>query len=130
MDEELRDLFEALKFDENGLIPCVVQDHETKEVLMLAYMNKDALIRTLSTKKAHYYSRSRKKIWLKGEESGHHQTVMGVYIDCDGDALLLSVKQEVAACHTGYYSCFFRSYDDGLRIVGKKVFDEKEVYKK
>lgn len=130
MEGKYGDLFEVLKFGENGLLPCIVQDEKTKEVLMLAYMNREALEKTLETGKAHYYSRSRKRIWLKGEESGHFQTVKGIYVDCDGDAILIVVKQEVAACHTGYYSCFFRAFDDGLKIVGKKVFDEKEVYRK
>lgn len=96
-----------LKFDERGLIPVIAQDAETKEVLMLAYANEEAVRRTLETGMAHYYSRSRKKLWMKGEESGNVQEVVEVRVDCDGDALLYIVRQKGVACHTGEYSCFF-----------------------
>jgi len=92
----------------NGLVPVVVQDANTKQVLMLAYANREALMKTLETGFAHYYSRSRKKLWKKGETSGNVQRIKGVYLDCDGDALLYVVEQEGVACHTGEYSCFFR----------------------
>ncbi len=117
-----------IKWDERGLVPVVVQDFKTKDVLMVAYMNSEALDLTLKTKKAHYYSRSRKKIWLKGETSGHTQEVRGVYLDCDNDTILITVDQRVAACHTGYWSCFYRIWENGWKIVGKKIFDEKQVY--
>ncbi|MCX7858053.1 MAG: phosphoribosyl-AMP cyclohydrolase [Deltaproteobacteria bacterium] len=129
-EDKINELTEIIKWDEKGLVPCVVQDSKTNEVLMLAYMNKEALTKTIVTKKAHYYSRSRQKIWLKGEESGHNQIVKNIYIDCDGDTILLVVDQNVGACHTGYYSCFYRLFDNGLKIVGRKVFEESEVYKK
>lgn len=96
-----------LKFDENGLIPTIVQDVNTKEVLMLAYMNKESMKKTLIDKKACYFSRSREELWVKGETSGNTQDVVGFYYDCDKDSILLLVKQKGVACHTGNYSCFF-----------------------
>ncbi len=98
-----------IKFDDRGLVPAVAQDFSTREVLMLAYMNREALEKTLSTGRAHYYSRSRKKLWLKGETSGNFQFVKGVFYDCDGDTILLVVDQKGPACHTGERTCFFRS---------------------
>ncbi|NOY11408.1 MAG: phosphoribosyl-AMP cyclohydrolase [Archaeoglobi archaeon] len=100
-----------LKFDERGLIPVIAQDAETKEVLMLAYANAEAVRKTLETGKAHYYSRSRKRLWMKGEESGNVQEVVEIRVDCDGDALLYVVRQNGVACHTGNYSCFFRKLE-------------------
>ncbi len=99
---------ESLKFDEKGLIPVIAQDAETKEVLMLAYANKEAVAKTIESGYAHYWSRSRKKLWMKGETSGNVQEVVEVRVDCDGDALLYIVKQRGNACHTGNYSCFYR----------------------
>ena len=115
-----------------GLIPAIAQDADTGEVLMLAWMNRDAYEETVRTGHAVYFSRSRKKLWRKGEESGHVQQVLGIYIDCDADAVLLKVRQiGGAACHEGYKSCFFRKLDDGeLTIVGNRVFDPKSVYAK
>ena len=98
---------ETLKFDEKGLIPAVIQDVDTKEVLMVAYMNKESIKETLNTKKACYFSRSRQKLWTKGETSGNIQEVKGFYYDCDKDTILLNVKQKGVACHSGNYSCFF-----------------------
>jgi phosphoribosyl-AMP cyclohydrolase len=95
---------------------------------MVAYMNEEAFDLTLKTSKSHYYSRSRKKIWLKGEESGHIQEIKSVFIDCDNDTILIMVDQKVAACHTGFRSCFYRIWDKGWKVVGKKIFDEKKVY--
>jgi phosphoribosyl-AMP cyclohydrolase len=112
----------------NGLLPVIVQDAGTLEVLMFAYMNEEAFGLTLQTGLAHYYSRSRRKLWKKGEESGHFQHVKEVRIDCDADCLLLLVKQDTAACHTGYVSCFYRDVDG--HIVGKKAFDPDAVYGK
>ena len=111
---------------ENGLIPAIVQDAETKEVLMFAYMNEEALRLTLETQIAHYWSRSRQSLWKKGETSGHFQNVLEIRFDCDADALLLFVRQTGGACHTGYRSCFYQTVDG--KIVGEKVFDEKDVY--
>lgn len=119
---------DGLKWDEKGLMPAVVQDANTMEVLMVAYMNNEALDLTIRTKKTHFYSRSRQKLWLKGESSGHTQEVKDIRIDCDNDTILLLVDQKVAACHTGYFSCFYRAWADEWKIVGKKVFNEKDVY--
>jgi phosphoribosyl-AMP cyclohydrolase len=115
-----------------GLIPAVAQDADTGEVLMLAWMNRDAYEETVRTGRACYFSRSRGKLWRKGEESGHVQEVRGIYLDCDADTVLLKVHQVGgAACHEGYKSCFFRQVDgDRLRVVGERVFDPKQVYRK
>jgi phosphoribosyl-AMP cyclohydrolase len=115
------EMFRDVKFDEKGLVPVIVQDAETKEVLMLAYANQDALKLTLQTGKAHYWSRSRGKIWMKGETSGNFQNVIEVRIDCDGDTLLYIVRQKGVACHTGSYSCFFRKLGES-----RKPGDEAE----
>jgi phosphoribosyl-AMP cyclohydrolase len=114
-----------------GLVPAVVQDYETGEVLMLAYMNRESWLKTLETGKAHYWSRSRDCLWLKGETSGHFQIVREVRIDCDEDTVLLRVDQlGGAACHTGHRSCFYRSMVDGdFVVVAEKVFNSEEVYK-
>ncbi|MDR2943849.1 MAG: phosphoribosyl-AMP cyclohydrolase [Methanosarcinales archaeon] len=110
----------------NGLIPAIVQDAASNEVLMFAYMNEEALKLTLETRLAHYWSRSRQSLWKKGETSGHFQHVSQIYFDCDADCLLLKVDQIGGACHNGYRSCFYRTVDG--KIAGEKVFDEKEVY--
>jgi phosphoribosyl-AMP cyclohydrolase len=114
----------------NGLVPAIVQDWKTGEVLMVAYMNGESWAKTRETGKACFWSRSRKKLWLKGETSGNVQIVKEVFLDCDNDALLLKVEQiGGAACHTGYRSCFYRRVADGrLETVGERVFDPKEVY--
>ena len=116
----------------DGLLPAIAQDAETGEVLMLAYMNRESYAETLRTGQAVYYSRSRQKLWRKGEESGHVQRVRAVYVDCDRDTILLRVEQlGGAACHEGYKSCFFRQVTpEGLRIVAQRVFDPKTVYRK
>ena len=111
----------------DGLIPAIAQDYATGEVLMLAYVNDEALAKTRETGKAHYWSRSRKKLWLKGETSGNFQVVKEIRIDCDSDAILLLVEQKGGACHTGYRSCFYRTVDG--EIVGKKIFEPKDVYR-
>lgn len=102
----------SLDFEKgNGLIPVVIQDEESKEVLMLAYMNEESLKKTIETKKATYFSRSRNELWVKGETSGHYQYVSDIRVDCDEDTILLLVKQVGAACHTGHYSCFYRNIE-------------------
>jgi phosphoribosyl-AMP cyclohydrolase len=115
-----------------GLIPAIAQDADTGQVLMLAWMNQEAYEETVRTGRAVYYSRSRGKLWRKGEESGNVQEVREIYIDCDADTILLKVHQiGAAACHEGYASCFFRKVDgDDLRVIGERVFDPKTVYKK
>jgi len=126
------DLLNSLKLDSAGLIPAIIQDAASGEVLMVAWMNADALRRTLETGEAHYWSRSRKKLWRKGEESGNVQRVREVRTDCDKDTLLLRVEQVGgAACHTGYRSCFSWVLRDGAWVEdGVKVFDPKERYRK
>jgi phosphoribosyl-AMP cyclohydrolase len=116
----------------DGLVPAIAQDAQSGEVLMMAYMNRASYEETLKTGRAVYYSRSRKRLWRKGEESGNVQLVKALYVDCDVDTILLSVEQiGGAACHEGYKSCFFRRVTpDGLEIVGQRVFDPAEVYKK
>ncbi|MDR0611829.1 MAG: phosphoribosyl-AMP cyclohydrolase [Planctomycetaceae bacterium] len=113
-----------------NLVPVVTQDAATGEVLMMAYMNEEAYNETLKTGNAVYFSRSRNKLWRKGEESGHVQKVSSVFLDCDADTILLKVEQiGNAACHEGYKTCFFREITpDGFKIVGERIFDPKEVY--
>jgi phosphoribosyl-AMP cyclohydrolase len=123
----------ALDFEKvGGLIPAIVQDAATGEVLMLAYMNRQAWQATLETGKATFFSRSRQKLWIKGESSGHQQLVREIRIDCDGDAVVLKVRQlGGAACHHGYRSCFYRHIADGeVRVDAEPVFDPKKVYVK
>jgi phosphoribosyl-AMP cyclohydrolase len=124
---------EGLKFDSNGLIPAIIQDHATGQILMFAFMNQLSVDKTIETGFCHYWSRSRNKLWLKGESSGHTQKVHSIRTDCDKDVLLFSVTQNGAACHDGYESCFYREFAAGAddwKIVGKKVFDPDTVYKK
>lgn len=115
----------------NGLVTAIAQDADSGEILMVANMNEESLARSLELGEAVYWSRSRQKLWHKGEESGNTQTLRGLYIDCDGDAILLKVEQRGgAACHTGKRSCFFRQIDNGELVdVGEQVFDPQAVYK-
>jgi len=116
----------------SGLLPAIVQDYETRDVLMLAYMNHASWLKTLETGRATFWSRSRNALWIKGETSGHIQLVREVMIDCDVDAILLKVDQwGGAACHTGYRSCFYRRLVDGkVEIVSEKIFNPEDVYRK
>ena len=116
----------------DGLLPAIAQDAATGDVLMLAYMNEESFRETVATGRAVYYSRSRNRLWRKGEESGNVQQVSGIYVDCDEDTILLKVEQiGGAACHVGYRSCFFREWKpEGLEVKGDRVFDPDEVYKK
>jgi phosphoribosyl-AMP cyclohydrolase len=116
-----------LKFTD-GLIPVIVQDAKSLNVLMMAYASEEAVRLTQETGFAHYYSRSRKKLWKKGEESGHFQQVARIVTDCDEDCLIYEVVQTGAACHTGYESCFYRTLDG--TVIGTKIFDPETVYKK
>lgn len=122
---------DELKFDSNGLIPAITQDFETGEVLMVAYMNKDSLKETFEKKLCSYWSRSRQKFWVKGESSGHTQEVKEIFVDCDKDTILIKIKQNGGACHTGYRSCFsWKIEDDGsISEEGDKVFNPDSVYK-
>jgi phosphoribosyl-AMP cyclohydrolase len=116
----------------DGLVPVIVQDASTNEILMLGYMNRESWEKTLETKRASFWSRSRKKIWVKGETSGHFQEIKEIRLDCDGDTLLLKVNQiGGAACHTGFRSCFHYLCEGGRwNISGQRIFDPKEVYEK
>ena len=119
------------KVGDQNLVIAIAQDYKTSEVLMVAYMNYEALKKTIETKKAHYWSTSRQKLWLKGESSGNFQNVEEILVDCDEDAVLIKVSQKGGACHEGYESCFFRKLvDDKLEVVGNKVFNPDEVYDK
>lgn len=126
----------SLKLDANGLITAVTVDADSHKVLMVAFMNPAALEKTLATKKATYWSRSRQKFWVKGEESGNTQEVVSVHIDCDQDAVVVRVRQKGAACHNGFESCFYREIVPGdagglqLKTVDTPVVDPKTLYKK
>lgn len=125
--------YDQLKFDLNGLLPAIVQEQETGRVLMMAWMNRASLEKTIETGKTHFWSRSRRKFWMKGETSGHVQTVKDIAFDCDGDTLLIQVEQTGAACHEGYKSCFFRSIQEGgasFKITEPVLIPPGEVYRK
>ncbi|OGX40992.1 MAG: phosphoribosyl-AMP cyclohydrolase [Omnitrophica WOR_2 bacterium RIFCSPHIGHO2_02_FULL_68_15] len=118
-------------FDQHELIPAIIQDDANGQVLMVAYMNREAFQKTLTTGHTHFYSRSRKKLWKKGEESGHVQEVRSVAVDCDGDAILVKVTQRGGgACHAGYRTCFYRTSSDGAawKVSEPQLFDPKAVY--
>lgn len=124
---------DGLKFDSNGLIPAIIQDHANGEVLMFAFMNRVSIEKTVETGLCHYFSRSRNKLWLKGETSGHLQKVKSMRTDCDKDVVLISVEQVGVACHDGYRSCFYREYNktgSDWTIVGDKQVDPEAVYGK
>jgi len=124
----------APRFDDNGLMPAIAQDAQTGQVLMVAYMNRQALDLTIETGYATYYSRSRKELWKKGRESGHVQKVEQILVDCDQDCLVLKVRVDAGQCHVGYQSCFYRALKEGssrkLEIIAEKVYDPKQTYKK
>lgn len=120
---------DRVKFDDRGLAVAMTQDAQNGEILMVAFMNREALERTLETGTVHYYSRSRNKLWMKGEESGHVQRVKEIRIDCDGDAILITIDQTGVACHEGYRSCFFRRWDGSEWIVDReRGVDPATVY--
>jgi phosphoribosyl-AMP cyclohydrolase len=122
------------KFDENGLIPVIAQDANTGQILMAAYMNREAINLTVQTGYATYYSRARQKLWKKGEQSGHTQKVERILVDCDQDYLLLKVTVDAGQCHVGYQSCFYRALkkdsENELEFIAKKVYNPKKAYKK
>jgi phosphoribosyl-AMP cyclohydrolase len=122
------------QFDEDGLIPAIAQDARTGQVLMVAYMNREALDVTIQSGYATYFSRSRQKLWKKGEESGHRQKVEQILVDCDQDCLILKVTVDAGQCHVGYQSCFYRALkkktDRELEYIEEKVYDPKKAYKK
>lgn len=123
---------DQVKYSDNGLVTAIAQDHQTNEILMVAYMNEQTLRRTLESGTMTYWSRSRQKVWVKGESSGNTQDVKEVRIDCDGDAILFKVEQKGgAACHTGHRSCFYRKLEDGTLVeTDEPVFDPSSVYGK
>ncbi|MDD3905997.1 MAG: phosphoribosyl-AMP cyclohydrolase [Candidatus Omnitrophica bacterium] len=123
-------ILELIKFDDKGLIPSIIQDEKTKEVLTLCYMNRDALLKTLEAGKIYVFRRSKGRLMLKGETSGCTQAVKSLAIDCEGNSLLFMVDQERAACHEGYFTCYFRRLkkDGQFEIIGKRIFDPKTVY--
>jgi len=125
-------LLDQCKFDDRGFITAIAQDYQTGEILMVAFMNREALEQTLERKLACYWSRSREKLWVKGETSGHFQKIKEIVVDCDMDAVVLKVEQTGGACHMGYRSCFYRRVeeDGSLSVTGEKVFDEGDVYGK
>jgi phosphoribosyl-AMP cyclohydrolase len=126
---EISRIVDLFTYRHGGLIVAIAQDVETGEVLMTAFMNREALKETLRTGLAHYFSLERKKIWMKGEVSKHYQHIESILIDCDGDAVLLKVRQEVAACHKGYRSCFFRKIEKGkIRNIAPQIFNPEKVY--
>lgn len=126
----MEDLIGILKFDQRELIPAIVQDAEDGEVLMLAYMNREAVEKTIKTGYSHFFSRSKNRIWMKGEESGNVQEVKGIYYDCDCDAILLKVKQHGVCCHEGYGSCFFRKWEEGRSsTILERQKEPEEMYR-
>jgi len=119
------------KFDSNALIAAIAQDAKTGQILMVAYMNKESLDLTIQTGYATYFSRSRQKLWKKGEQSGHLQKVEQILVDCDQDCLVLKVTVDAGQCHTGYQSCFYRAVENGkLKFIAQKTYDPKKIYKK
>ena len=127
--EQAKAIVRSLKF-RNGLVTAVARGFKTKDILMVAHMNRRAVLKTLTTGLMHYWSRSRRKLWLKGEQSRHYQRVRDVFVDCDGDALVFDVEQIGGACHEGYWSCFYRKVKKGKLIpVLKKVFNPKKTYR-
>ena len=123
--------YNLLKFNADGLVPAIIQEQSTGRVLMMAWMNRAALEKTVATGRTHFWSRSRQKFWMKGEESGHVQLVRDIAFDCDGDTLLIQVEQTGAACHEGYHSCFFRSAGppgDGFRITEPRLKAPEQIY--
>jgi len=129
MDERVLD---TLKYDAQGLIPAIVQDADTGEVLMMAYMNRQSLTASIRTGKTHFWSRSRQKLWMKGETSGHSQDIQAIFVDCDMDTILIRARQHGAVCHEGYKSCFYRKLqaDGQWQIVSERLFDPEKVYGK
>ncbi len=125
-------LLNNIKFNDKGLIPTVIVDVEDNRVLTLCYMNQDALEKTIETGKVHVFRRSKNRLMIKGETSGHIQLVKEVFLDCEGNSLVIKVEQKVAACHAGYKSCYYRKYnekDDSIEISEEKIFDPDSIYK-
>jgi phosphoribosyl-AMP cyclohydrolase len=129
----LMSFYDQLKFDANGLIPTIIQEQKTGRVVMFAWMNRASLESTIATGKTHFWSRSRRKFWMKGEESGNTQTVKDIAFDCDGDVLLIQVETNGPACHEGYQSCFFRSIEgqgETFKVTEPQLLKPEAMYKK
>lgn len=124
----MKEFIDSIKFDEKGLVPVIAQEYRTDEILMLAYMNEEALKLSIETGKATYWSRSRNELWIKGATSGNYQEIVSFAVDCDGDTLIIKVKQTGNACHTGQYSCFFRKFDNE-KLAGSDVEEAKQIEK-
>ena len=130
-DQEFDDILAGVRFDEQGLVPAIAQQHDSGEVLMMAWMNADSVVETLRSGRVCYYSRSRQTLWRKGEKSGQTQSLVDFRIDCDGDTVLLQIDQLGVACHTGRRNCFFNAIrDDGVTIIADVEIDPDELYKK
>ena len=127
----MKKLLSLMKFDDKGLVPAIIQDYRSKAILTLCYMNKVALEKTIETGIVYVFRRSKERLMMKGETSGCIQKVKSVYIDCEGNSVLFRVAQKRAACHTGYFTCYFRKLAKNgcLKVEGKRVFDPKEVYR-
>jgi len=127
----MKDIMSSIRFNDNGLVPAIIQDYRSKAVLTLCYMNKDALEKTIETGIIYVFRRSKGRLMMKGETSGCIQKVKNIYIDCEGNSILFKVAQKRAACHTGYFTCYFRklSKAGSFKAEGKPVFDPKEVYR-
>lgn len=125
-----QEFLKELRFNTDGLIPAIIQEKSTGQVLMMAWMNRDSLIKTIETKQTYFWSRSRKKFWMKGETSGHTQQVETIALDCDGDTLLIQVKQIGAACHEGYKTCFFRNFSSHGKIEtnSERLIEPSTIY--
>jgi phosphoribosyl-AMP cyclohydrolase len=131
MDTAMERFLEILNFGENGLIPAIIMDEQKKEPLTLCYMNREALEKTLQTGKVHLFRRSKGRLMIKGETSGHFQSVRELRVDCAGNSLLVLVDQKVACCHEGYFSCYYRAYNaekSRWEVVSERVFNPEEVY--
>ena len=128
-DQEFDGVLAGVRFDEQGLVPAIAQQHDSGEVLMMAWMNRDAIVQTLRSKQAVYWSRSREKLWRKGETSGQTQALVDLRIDCDGDTILLLVDQVGVACHTGRRCCFFNAVRDGqVNVIAAPEVDPESLY--
>jgi len=127
----ISEIIDSIEFNESGLIPAIAQQYDTKEVLMMAWMNAESITETIKTGNVCYWSRSRKKLWCKGETSGHLQKLISLRIDCDGDTILVLVNQKGAACHTGRRTCFFLAAEkSGIKIIHEVKVDPKSIYNK
>lgn len=126
----MSEIIKSIKFDDKGLVPAIIQDKKSGEVLTLCYMNNEALSKTLEEGKVYVYRRSKGRLMMKGETSGCTQKVKELFVDCEGNSILFKVEQEKAACHEGYFTCYFRKIgkDGNMEIIGKRIFDPKKVY--